>query len=75
MGLGLIGGLSGLAVIVQGVGGYWPFSLLMLGMCANHPNAPMDCSPLLFTATTIIWLFLALAFGTLWLQKRDVQTN
>ena len=75
VGLGLIGGLSGLAIIVQGVGGYWPFSLLMLGMCANHPSAPMDCSPLLFTATTIIWLFLAIAFGTLWLQKRDVQTT
>lgn len=75
VGLGLIGGLSGLAVVVQGAGGYWPFSLLMLGMCANHPSAPMACSPLLFAVTAAVWLLLTLLFGTLWLQKRDVQTN
>ena len=69
VGLGLIGGLSGLAFLTEGLGGYYPFALLPLGMCSNHPTAPMACSPLLFAATTLIWLLAAFLFGTFWLKK------
>ena len=71
---GILGGFCGLPALVKGVGGYFPFSLLELGMCSHNPAEPMDCSAAAFVISSFLYLLLGFAISVLWLKKRDVKT-
>ncbi len=71
---GILGGFCGLPALVKGVGVYFPFSLLELGMCSHNPAEPMDCSAAAFVISSFLYLLLGFAISVLWLKKRDVKT-
>lgn len=72
VGLAWIGGVLGLAALSKGYGALYPYSLLCLGMRANHPGGPMLCSIEQFSISSFSYLALCIAFAVLWLKGRDV---
>ena len=71
---GILGGFCGLPMLLKGFGVFSPFSLLNLGMCSHHPDAPMDCSAAAFAISVCLFLLVGAAAGTLWLRQRDTKT-
>ncbi|MPN30704.1 hypothetical protein SDC9_178175 [bioreactor metagenome] len=72
VGLALIGGVAGLAAMAKGYGVWFPYSLLCLGMRANHPGGPMQCSAEQFALNSFFYLVIFIMFAVVWLKKRDV---
>ncbi len=72
VGIALIGGVTGLAALARGFGVWFPYSLLCLGMRANSPGGPMQCSTKQFVLSSLFYLFICILFASLWLKKRDV---
>ncbi|TGE35788.1 ABC transporter permease [Desulfosporosinus fructosivorans] len=75
VGLALIGGISGLAALAKGYGVWFPYSLMSLGMRANHPGGAMQCSVVQFSLNCLLYLVVFCLFAVLWLEKRDVKTG
>lgn len=73
--LGILGGFCGIAALVKGFGVLFPFSLLPLAMCSNHPSEPMECSVSSFYISSMIYLILGLTTSILWMKKCDVRTS
>ena len=69
--LALIGSILGLLASNSGLGLFWPYSLMMMGMNANRQE---DIVSNLggFLAAAVIFLVLFVLFGILWLRKKDV---
>ncbi len=74
VGIALMGGIAGLAAMAKGYGVWFPYSLLCLGMRANHPGGPMQASPEQFFLNSFLFLAASVTFAVVWLQKRDVVT-
>lgn len=72
VGLALIGGIAGLAVQAKGLGVWFPYSLLSLGMRSGNPNAAMQSSMEQFVAHSVFYLAVCSLLAVLWLKKRDV---
>lgn len=72
VGIALIGGVAGLAAMAKGYGIWFPYSLLCLGMRANHPGGPMQCSTEQFVITSLFYLTVCIIFAAILLKKRDV---
>lgn len=72
VGIALIGGVGGLAMLAKGYGVFFPYSLLCLGMRANHPGGPMQCDPIVFALSCLFYLALCVLIAVLWMKKRDV---
>lgn len=72
VGIALIGGVAGLAAMAKGYGVWFPYSLLCLGMRANHPGGPMQCSTEQFFLNGLFYLAICIMFAVVWLRKRDV---
>lgn len=72
VGIALIGGLSGLAMVAKGYPYIDPYSLLCLGMKANNPN--QDVNYILFTLSCICFFLLFLILSILYLKCRDAKT-
>lgn len=72
VGIALIGGVAGLAAVAKGYGVWFPYSLLSLGMRANHPGGPLQCGTGQFFLNCLLYLILCIAFAIGWLKKRDV---
>ena len=72
VGIALTGGVAGLAIMAKGYGVWFPYSLICLGMRANHPGGPMQCSPEQFILNGLFYLVLCITFAIIWLKKRDV---
>ena len=75
VGLALLGGIGGLVVMARGYGCYFPYSLLSVGMRANHPGGPMQCGTGQFVLISLFYLGVCFLFAALWLKKRDVVTG
>lgn len=75
VGLALIGGVTGIAVLSKGYGVWYPYSLLSLGMRANKPDASMQYSTTQFVINCILYLVIFSLFAIFWLKKRDVVTG
>lgn len=75
IGLALIGGVTGLAAMAKGYGALYPYSLLCLGMRANRPDGPMQCSTGQFIFGSFFYLAAGIVFAGVWLKKRDVVTG
>lgn len=72
VGIALIGGVAGLAAFAKGYGVWFPYSMLSVGMRANQPGAPMQCSTGQFTMISLFYLAVCTIFSAVWLKKRDV---
>lgn len=73
--LGILGGFCGIAALVKGFGVLFPFSLLPLGMCSNHPSEPMECSISSFIISSVAYLILGLLISVFWMKKRDIHAS
>lgn len=69
---GLVGGILGLLCTAQGLGYYFPYSLLCLGMRANNPKLTLELLPFVGSCLlyTTVFLFLSVWF----LNRRDVSS-
>lgn len=72
VGIALIGGIAGLAAFARGYGVWCPYSLLSLGMRANHPGGPLECGTGQFALNSLFFLAACMIFAVVWLKKRDV---
>lgn len=72
VGIALIGGIAGLAAFAKGYGSWFPYSLLSVGMRANHPGGPMQCGTGQFVIISLFYLFVCIIFAATWLKKSDV---
>lgn len=72
VGIALIGGVAGLAAMAKGYGVWFPYSLMSLGMRANHPGGPMQCGTEQFILISLVYIIICAAFAVTWLKKRDV---
>lgn len=72
VGIALMGGVAGLAAMAKGYGAWFPYSLLCVGMRANHPGGPMQCSTEQFLLNGLFYLVVFAIFSVAWLKKRDV---
>lgn len=72
VGFALIGGVAGLAAFSKGYGAWFPYSLLSVGMRANQPGGPMQCSTGEFIAGSLFYLVICTISAAVWLKKREV---
>ena len=68
--IALVGGIAGLMVTAQGLGLWFPYSLLSLGMRANDPTMELDLVPFLLSA--LVYTVVATGLSIRFLQRRDV---
>ncbi|MDO4280816.1 MAG: ABC transporter permease [Peptococcaceae bacterium] len=71
--LGLFGGIAGLLLTTQGLGIYWPYTLMALGMRANNPKLVVDTGQLALMTAVYTVIFAALTLRLL--THRDVQSE
>ena len=69
--LALLGSVAGLLASNGGLGLFWPYSLMLMGMNANKTEY-MVSSSLGFGISTLVFFVVFTGVGILWLRKRDV---
>ena len=72
VGMALIGGIGSIAAIAAGYGVMYPYSLLGLGMRANAPGGPIQCSIAVYFQNSILYILICVLFAYVWMKKRDV---
>lgn len=72
VGIAMAGGILGIAALSKGMGAFYPYTLLSLGMRANSPGGPMACSLGQFLAGSLFYLAVSTAAAIFWLSNRDV---
>lgn len=75
VGIALIGGIAGLALLSQGYGLYFPYALITLGMRANDPAAPMSVGAIQFLIAAAVFIAGFGLFAITWLKRRDAVTG
>lgn len=73
--VGLAGGVSGMLFASRGLGLWWPYALMQMGMNSNKAEDTLAGSLLPFAASCLGWTLLCLAAAWLLLTKRDVKTE
>ena len=71
--IALIGGISGLIISNEGLGMYYPFSLMMMGMNSNKYEDVLGNTQLQFFFFSVFYIVLFCFIGIQLLSKRDVQ--
>lgn len=71
--IALIGGISGLIISNAGMGMYYPFSLMMMGMNSNKYEDVLGSTQLQFFFFSGFYILLFCFIGIKLLNKRDVQ--
>ena len=69
--LALLGSVAGLLASNGGLGLFWPYSLMLMGMNANKTE-DMVSSSLGFGISTLVFFVVFTGVGILWLKKKDV---
>lgn len=69
IGIGLVGGVVGLAMTTKGWGLYYPYSLYCMGMRANNPNLVLDTK--VFIINSIIYIILFSVMSVLGLRRHE----
>lgn len=69
--LALIGSILGLLASNSGLGFFWPYSLMLMGMNANK-DADMVGNMVAFGISVAVFLALFTVSGVLYLKKRDI---
>ena len=75
VGIALMGGIAGLALLSQGYGLFFPYALITLGMRANDPAAPMSVGEIQFLIAGAVFIAGFCLFAITWLKRRDVVTG
>lgn len=75
VGIALMGGIAGLALLSQGYGLYFPYALITLGMRANDPATPMAVGEISFLIACTIFISGFCLFAITCLKRRDVVTG
>lgn len=74
IGIALAGGCVGLILSNLGLGLYWPYSLLMMGMNSNSYEDKMKGDVLPFLISTLLFFLLFFSISIILLKKKDVKT-
>jgi len=72
VGVAVLGGISGLLMTARGLGVWFPYALISLGMRANRPGGEMQCDPRLFVINGVLFVLAFSVFSVMWIKKRDV---
>lgn len=72
--IALMGSILGLLASNGGLGLWWPYSLMLMGMNANKTE-DMVGNLAGFCLSTVLFLLLFAGFGILYLKKRDVRAG
>lgn len=72
VGLSLAGGITGLIVGAAGFGLFFPYSLFVIAMGANSPEAGLECHPAVFISTCMILILGFTKLGIMKLKKNMV---
>lgn len=75
VGIALIGGIFGLAAFAKGLGLWFPYTLLALGMRANAPGGPIQGGMTQFLLHSAVFFLLFVIASMVLLKKRDVVTG
>lgn len=75
VGIALIGGVLGLAAFAKGLGAWFPYTLLALGMRANAPGGPIQGGLTQFLLHSIVFFLIFVIAAMVLLKKRDVVTG
>ena len=70
--LALLGSVAGLLASKGGLGLFWPYSLMLMGMNANRTE-DMVSSSLGFGVSTLVFFLVFTGFGIYWLRRKDVR--
>ena len=70
--LALLGSVAGLLASNGGLGLFWPYSLMLMGMNANRTE-DMVSSSLGFGVSTLVFFLVFTGFGIYWLRRKDVR--
>lgn len=73
--LAFIGGVFGLAINAKGFGAYYPYSLMCVGMRANHPGGAMSCSIFQFIVSNLLFIIIPSILSVLFLSFSDISTE
>lgn len=68
--IGLMGSISGLFTVNGGVGIYWPYSLMLLGMNANKSNDMLADNGAQYMISATIFLLVIISVS-IWILKKD----
>jgi ABC-2 type transport system permease protein len=71
VGLSILGGIGGLLALAKGIGVWFPYSLVSIGMLANDPEGEMACSGWQFVLHCLFFILLFSVLAILRLQKKD----
>jgi len=75
VGIALMGGIAGLALLSKGYGLYFPYALITLVCGANDPAAPMAVGEISFLIACAAFIAGFCLFAITWLKQRDVVTG
>lgn len=73
IGIALAGGCVGLVLSNLGLGLYWPYALLMMGMNSNSYEDKMKGEVLPFLLSTLLLFLIFFSISILLLKKKDVK--
>lgn len=69
--LALLGSIAGFLLSNGGLGLFWPYSLMLMGMNANKTENMVESVPG-FAVSTVVFLLLFTAAGIRYLKKKDI---
>ncbi len=71
--LALAGGVAGVMMVNEGVGLYWPYALMLLGMNSNKTEDAIGGNIIVFLISCVTFTILFFAFAAGILKYRDVK--
>ena len=73
IGIALAGGVAGLVISNKGLGLYWPYALMLMGMNSNKNEDTLACHSLSFFLSVLLFFLAFSGISILLLKKRDVK--
>lgn len=74
IGIALVGSVLGLLISNKGLGLYWPYSLMLMGMNSNKSSDTLAGNSLPFLLATLIFFLIFYVIAIWLLKNRDVRT-
>lgn len=73
IGIALAGGVAGLVISNKGLGLYWPYALMLMGMNSNKNEDTLAGHSLSFFLSVLLFFLAFSGISILLLKKRDVK--
>lgn len=74
IGIALIGGIAGMLISNAGLGMYWPYSLMLMGMNSNKSADALSGNGPIFTTSTLLFSLLFYLTAVKILKRKDIRT-